>query len=115
MAADNKIRRVVFCSGQVYYDLENERQKQAINDVALVRIEQLAPFPFRAVKTVLQRYPNAEVMWTQEEPKNQGPWPFVEPRMRNLLKSIDRTARVDYAGRPISASTATGYNKHHMS
>ena len=82
--------------------------------MAIVRIEQLAPFPFRAVKSVIQRYPNAEIGWTQEEPRNQGPWSFVEPRMRNLLTSIDRRARINYAGRPISASTATGYTKHHV-
>jgi 2-oxoglutarate dehydrogenase E1 component len=78
-------------------------------------VEQLAPFPFRAVQTNLERYKNADIMWTQEEPKNQGAWSFVEPRMRNLLKSMkSKQQEIKYSGRGISASTATGYNKHHV-
>ena len=114
MTTDDKIRRVVFCSGQVYYDLEAERQKKGVNDVAIVRIEQLAPFPFRSIGRILGRYKNAEAMWTQEEPKNQGPWPFVETRLRNLIKSINfKKSEIAYSGREISASTATGYGKNH--
>ena len=114
MVDDEKVRRVVFCSGQVYYDLDAQRTKLGCKDIAIVRIEQLAPFPFRAVTSVLNRYPNADVMWTQEEPKNQGPWPFIEMRMRNLMTSISRkNVNIAYSGRAISASTATGYGKHH--
>jgi len=115
MVADDKIRKVVFCSGQVYYDLDAERTKRGSNDIAIVRVEQLAPFPFRSIERSLKRYKNAEVMWTQEEPKNQGAFSFVEPRLRNLMESIKfKTREVSYSGRNISASTATGYGKHHV-
>lgn len=87
LVADEKIRKVIFCSGQVYYNLEEERTKRGAKDIAIVRVEQLAPFPFRTIGRCLDRYPNAELMWTQEEPKNQGAYSFVEPRMRNLLKA----------------------------
>ena len=114
LVADNKIRKVLFCSGQVYYDLENERTKRGIKDIAIVRVEELSPFPFRSVEPELKKYSNAEPMWVQEEPKNQGAWTFVEPRFRNLLdKMKHKYADVDYAGRAISASTATGYGKTH--
>lgn len=113
MVAADKIRKVIFCSGQVYYDLENERTKKGVKDVAIVRVEQIAPFPFRSVRKVLEEYKNAEIMWTQEEPKNQGAWSFVDPRMRNLLHSMKDKRDLAYSGRAISASTATGYTKHH--
>lgn len=87
--ADAQIKKVLLCSGQIYYDLEAERTKRGINDVAIVRIEQIAPFPFRYIEPSLKRYTNAKVEWVQEEPKNQGAWSFVEPRMRNLLKKLN--------------------------
>ena len=70
LVADNQIRKVVYCSGQVYYDLEAERTKRGIKDIAIVRIEQLAPFPFESLEPSLTRYSNAQVQWLQEEPKN---------------------------------------------
>ena len=70
LVADNQIRKVVYCSGQVYYDLENERNKRGIKDIAIVRVEELSPFPFRSVEPELKKYNNAEPMWIQEEPKN---------------------------------------------
>ena len=85
---DSKVRKLIICSGQVYYDLEAERKKRDIKDVAIVRLEQIAPFPFRALERSLKRYSNAEIMWTQEEPKNQGAWSFVEPRLRNQLSTL---------------------------
>ena len=114
LAQGDKVRKVIFCSGQVYYDLENERVKRKINDVAIVRVEEISPFPFRSVEPELKKYPNATPMWVQEEPKNQGAWSFVEQRFRNLLSKMGHKSRdIDYAGRPISASTATGYGKSH--
>ena len=105
---------MLLCSGQVYYDLEAERKKRGIKDIAIVRVEQLAPFPFRYVEPDLARYKNAKVQWVQEEPKNQGAWFFVEPRVRNLLAEMGhKTTTVEYAGRAISPSTATGYGKQH--
>ena len=106
------LRKAPIC--QVYYDLENERAKKGAKDIAIVRVEELSPFPFRSVEPELKKYPNATPMWVQEEPKNQGAWTFVEPRFRNLLAKIGRkNADIDFAGRPISASTATGYGKTH--
>lgn len=70
MVPDNQIKKVVFCSGQVYYDLVAERTKRGINDIAIVRVEQIAPFPFRYIEPSLARYSNAQVQWVQEEPKN---------------------------------------------
>lgn len=116
LVPDNQIKKVLLTSGQLYYDLVNEREKRAVRDVAIVRIEQLAPFPFRSLEPSLRRYNNAKVQWVQDEPKNQGPWTFVMPRIRNLLQRVGRTnVEPTYAGRPISATTATGYSKQHSS
>lgn len=110
----DKVRKVIFCSGQVYYDLIQEREKLGKNDIAILRLEQLAPFPFYSLVNELKQYPNAHVTWCQEEHKNQGPWPFVEPRLRNTLKHLGmKNTEVSYAGRQISASSATGYGKTH--
>ena len=112
--ADAQIKKVLLCSGQIYYDLEAERTKRGIKDIAIVRLEQLAPFPFRYIEPSLKRYSNAKVEWVQEEPKNQGAWFFVEPRMRNLLKKLNHTTTdATYSGRKISPTTATGYGKQH--
>jgi len=89
LVADDQMKKVVYCSGQVYYDLEAERTKRGIKDIAIVRMEQLAPFPFRSLEPSLKRYKNAKVMWLQEEPKNQGAWSFIAPRFRNLLAKLD--------------------------
>jgi len=110
----SKVRKVIFCSGQVYYDLIAEREKLGKKDIAILRLEQLAPFPFFSLIKELEKYPNASYTWCQEEHKNQGPWSFVEPRLRNTLKHINhKFTEIDYAGRQISASTATGYGKTH--
>ena len=114
MVPDAQVKKVLFCSGQIYYDLEAERKKRGINDIAIVRLEQLAPFPFRYIEPSLARYSNATVEWVQEEPKNQGAFSFVEPRFRNLLKHMNHSTReCTYSGRDISPSTATGYGKQH--
>ena len=112
--ADSQVKKVVFCSGQVYYDIEAERLKRGINDIAIVRVEQIAPFPFRSVEEQLNRYTNAKVEWLQEEPKNQGMWSFMEPRFRNLLGKLNRDIGITSSGRKISPSTATGYTKQHV-
>merc|ERR1712151_733136 len=106
--ADNKkMRKVIFCSGQGYYDLEGERTKRGVKDIAICRLEEISPFPFRSVETEVAKYPNAETMWVQEEPKNQGAFSFVEPRFRNLFKKMGlKQQELPYSGRPISASTA---------
>jgi 2-oxoglutarate decarboxylase len=105
------ITRVVFCSGKVYYDIDNAREKKARPSVAIVRMEQLYPYPEKQVAALLTSYSAArEVVWAQEEPKNMGAWSFIQPLLLNQLGS-SRSLR--YAGRKQSASTATGSLKVH--
>jgi 2-oxoglutarate dehydrogenase E1 component len=112
--SDDRIRKVLFCSGNVYYDLAERREKAAINDVAIVRVEQLAPFPFDRVAEQALRYRNATTGWVQEEPMNMGAWTFVSPHMRTALaKAAHAHAEPAYFGRAVSASTATGSAKAH--
>ena len=108
------VRKLVLCSGQVYYDLVAEREKLGKKDIAIIRVEQLSPFPFSQLIEQLNLYKNAEITWSQEEHKNAGPWTFMEPRLRATLKHLNHKFReVSYAGREISASTATGYGAQH--
>jgi 2-oxoglutarate dehydrogenase E1 component len=112
---DAEIRRVVICSGKVYYDLYEEREKRGIDDVYLLRMEQLYPFPARALIQELSRFAEAEMVWCQEEPKNMGAWSFVEPNLEWVLDHIEaRHKRPRYAGRPASAATATGLMRKHQ-
>ena len=114
LVPDEKIQRVVICSGKVYYDLEAEREARGINDIYLLRMEQLYPFPARALIQELGRFKNAEIVWCQEEPKNMGAWTFVEPNLTWVLEHIDaKSKRPRYAGRPSSAATATGLMSKH--
>ena len=115
LAADDKIRRVVLCSGKVYYDLYEEREKRGIDDVYLMRAEQLYPFPAKALITELSRFPNAELVWCQEEPKNMGAWSFVEPYLEWVLNQVGaKSGRPRYVGRAASAATATGLMSKHV-
>lgn len=115
LKADTKIKRVVLCSGKVYFDLYEEREKRGIDDVYLLRVEQLYPFPARALISELSRFPQAEIVWCQEEPKNMGPWSFVEPNIEWVLNHIDaRYHRARYAGRNAAASPATGLMSKHQ-
>jgi len=108
-----EIRRVILCTGKMYYPLARMRETKKIDDVALVRVEQLFPFPHDALARRLQRYPNAELVWAQEEPKNMGYWSFVAPRIATTERAASASARsagagLRYVGRPPSASAATG-------
>jgi len=115
LVPDDKIRRVVLCSGKVYYDLYEEREKRGLNDVYLLRVEQLYPFPARALIQELTRFKDAEMVWCQEEPKNMGAWSFIEPNLSWVLEHIDaKHKRPRYAGRPSSAATATGLMSKHV-
>ena len=115
LAEDNDIRRVVLCSGKVYYDLLEDREKRGVNDVYLMRVEQLYPFPAKALVDELSRFPNAEIAWCQEEPKNMGAWGFVQPYLEWVMEQIGRVGgRPGYIGRPASASTATGLMRTHL-
>ena len=114
-STDDKIRRVVLCSGKVYYDLYEEREKRGVDDIYLLRVEQLYPFPLKALVGELSRFKNADVVWCQEEPKNMGPWSFVEPYLEWVLAQTGaKTKRARYAGRPASASTAAGTMSAHQ-
>ena len=115
LVKDDRIRRVVLCSGKVYYDLYEEREKRGVDDIYLLRVEQLYPFPLKALVTELGRFKKAEIVWCQEEPKNMGPWSFVEPYLEWVLGQTGaKTKRARYAGRPASASTAAGTMTAHL-
>ncbi|MGE3626822.1 MAG: 2-oxoglutarate dehydrogenase E1 component, partial [Hyphomicrobiales bacterium] len=115
LVKDDRIKRVVMCSGKVYYDLYEAREKEGIRDVYLLRMEQLYPFPARALIDELKRFPQAQMIWCQEEPKNMGAWSFVEPNLEWVLENIGaRHKRPVYVGRPASAATATGLMQKHL-
>jgi 2-oxoglutarate dehydrogenase E1 component len=108
------VKRVVICSGKVYYDLLQERRERGLLDVALVRLEQIYPFPTRSLPPVLATYPNAEVVWCQEEPENMGAWSFVDRKFEALLTEMGHAKpRPSYIGRCAAASPATGQAKVH--
>ncbi|KAJ1628467.1 hypothetical protein T492DRAFT_875112 [Pavlovales sp. CCMP2436] len=113
LAPKESVRKLIFCSGKVYFDILAERAKRAEEggaptDVAIARIEQISPFPFdKAAK-----YPNAQIVWCQEEPKNKGAWAYVEPRIETSLRE-DRGVRAKYAGRAQMAAVSTGYKDVH--
>jgi 2-oxoglutarate dehydrogenase E1 component len=105
------IKRLLLCSGKVYYDLLAEREKTNAGQVALIRVEQMYPFPQTQLQDVLKRYPKAELYWVQEEPRNMGPWRFMRD---NLLPMLDESKRsLNYAGRPERASPAVGRSHKH--
>ena len=108
----DKVKRVVVCSGKVYYDLVKKREEKGADDVALLRVEQLYPFPHKVFSTELKKYPNAaEVVWCQDEPQNQGAWFFVQ---HYLHENMSEGQRLGYSGRAASASPAVGYSHLHQ-
>ena len=114
LVADDKIKRVVMCSGKAYYDLLEERDRRGIDDVYLLRFEQFYPFPALAALKELERFKDAEMVWCQEEPKNQGGWSFMEPNLEWVLTRMNaKHPRPVYAGRAASASPATGLASTH--
>jgi len=115
LVKDDKIRRVVLCTGKVYYDLYEEREKRGIDDVYLLRVEQLYPMPLKALVERLKRWKKADVVWCQEEPKNMGAWSFVEPYLEWVCTQAGgKSTRARYVGRPASAATATGTMSRHL-
>ena len=115
LVPDANIRRVVLCSGKVYYDLYEERERRGLDDVYLMRIEQLYPVPLKALVMELGRFKAAEVVWCQEEPRNMGAWHFVEPYLEWVLNQINApNKRPRYAGRAAAAATATGLMSKHL-
>ncbi|MEZ5776446.1 MAG: 2-oxoglutarate dehydrogenase E1 component [Hyphomicrobiaceae bacterium] len=114
LKSDAEIRRVVLCSGKVYYDLVETRDAERIDDVYVMRLEQLYPVPDEALVAELKRFPKADLVWCQEEPRNMGAWSFIEPYLEALLGRVEmRAKRPVYAGRDAAASTATGLLKKH--
>ncbi|AXV81837.1 2-oxoglutarate dehydrogenase E1 component [Ralstonia solanacearum] len=106
-----KVKRVVACSGKVYYDLVNSRKERGQTDTAIIRVEQLYPFPHKAFAAELKKYPNlTEVVWCQDEPQNQGAWFFVQ---HYIMENMSEGQKLGYAGRPASASPAVGYYAKH--
>ena len=112
---DADIRRVILCSGKVYYDLLERRERDGIDDIYLMRLEQFYPWPMKSLLTELGRFPNAELVWCQEEPKNMGGWTFVDPWLELTLEKLSvKSKRARYVGRPASASTAAGLMSRHL-
>ncbi len=106
------VRKVVICSGKVYYDLLSKRREEGIEDIALVRVEQLYPFPYTYLGEALAEFPNAEAyVWCQEEPRNQGAWFNIKHRLERVIGS---DAALDYVGRVASPSPAPGYHSRHV-
>jgi 2-oxoglutarate dehydrogenase E1 component len=106
-----KVKRVIACSGKVYYDLVNARKTRGQTDTAIIRVEQLYPFPHKSFAAELKKFPNAtEVVWTQDEPQNQGFWFQIQ---HNVFESMESGQRLAYAGRPASAAPAVGYYDKH--
>jgi 2-oxoglutarate dehydrogenase E1 component len=114
LKADKSIKRVVMCSGKVYFDLLEERDARGLTDVYLLRVEQFYPFPAMSLVSELERFKGAEMVWCQEEPKNQGAWSFMEPNIEWVLGRIKaKHDRPIYAGRAAAASPATGLASQH--
>jgi 2-oxoglutarate dehydrogenase E1 component len=114
IVAGDKVPRLIFTSGKLYYELLEMRREKKIEGIALVRVEQYYPFPRAEIEAELKRYPNAEVVWAQEEPENMGAWRFIGPRIGDVLDSLGRKdQRIRYVGRKEAASPAAGYMKLH--
>ena len=108
----DKVKRVIACSGKVYYDLAKKREEKGADDVAIIRVEQLYPFPHKAFATELKKYPNAtDIVWCQDEPQNQGAWFFIQ---HNIHENMLEGQKLGYAGRAASASPAVGYSHLHQ-
>lgn len=113
----DSIRRVTYCTGQVYFALEKYRETQGITDTAITRVEQLHPFPWQEVRENLQQYPNAsDIVWCQEESLNDGPWAFSRTRLETIFDTTEqhRGRRLRFAGRPATPSVATGFASEHQ-
>ena len=109
------IKKVILCSGKVYYDLLAERDSRGKSEIYLIRLEQLYPFPAKALTPIISRFKSADFIWCQEEPKNMGPWNTMERYIDwCLTKAECKNIKVKYAGRSPSASTATGLMSKHQ-
>ena len=108
----DKVKRVIACSGKVYYDLAKKREERGSEDVAIIRVEQLYPFPHKAFAAEIKKYPNlVDVVWCQDEPQNQGAWFFVQ---HYIHENMQEGQKLGYSGRAASASPAVGYSHLHQ-
>ena len=108
----DKVKTIMLCSGKVYYELEKRRKKDKREDIAIVRIEMLHPIPFNRLSDAFNNYPNAEeIRFVQDEPANQGPWPFYNEHLRNLIPDMPEMRRIS---RRAQSSTSTGVSKVHQ-
>ncbi len=114
LVPDDQIKRVVLCTGKVYFDLMEEREKRGENRIQILRLEQLYPFPENVLAQELNRFPKADLVWCQEEPRNQGAWIFIKPRIEDTIAKLGGKASPRYVGRPEYASTAAGLMKQHL-
>lgn len=114
LATPKDIKRVILCSGKVYYDLFEEREKRGLKNIMILRLEQLYPFPDKSLTEELSYYPNAEIVWCQEEPRNQGAWSFVRELIEEVVGKLkNKNKSILYVGRAAAAAPATGYAKRH--
>lgn len=113
LVADDKIKRLILCSGKVFYDLFNYRNEKKIKDVAIIRVEQISPFPYHLVAKEAHRYSKADILWCQEEPMNMGAYTYVAPRIETAIGANRKDSRPKYAGRPPSASPSAGFDSLH--
>jgi len=110
-----QVKKLVFCTGQIYYELLSEREKRGLNDVAIVRLEQIAPFPFDRIAQNAKTFENAELIWAQQEPKNMGAYSYIHTRIMTSTRDINKQEkRARFVGRPVSAAPATGMAKIHL-
>jgi 2-oxoglutarate dehydrogenase E1 component len=109
------VKRLIFCSGKIYYELVKQREAKGLtNDVAIARIEQISPFPYDKIIQEMDRFPNADLLWVQEESKNMGAWSYVRERLETSIGSSANTNKtVKYVGRSPSAGVATGTKATH--
>ena len=118
LQVDGKIKRIILCSGKVYFDLLEARREQEIKNLVIIRLEQLYPWPHVSISEQIARYPNADVVWCQEEASNQGAWHFVSDRLNYIISELDKKVKrqrnIIYTGRQASASPATGALKVHI-
>ena len=115
-SSDPAAKRVILCSGKHYYPLSEHLATPEANitqDIAIIRIEELSPFPYRELTRALSKYNDPQIVWAQEEPENQGAWTYVRPRLEGILHGLGKRDRVVYAGRKSSAAVATGVGGWH--
>jgi 2-oxoglutarate dehydrogenase E1 component len=114
LVPNEDIKRVVLCSGKVYYDLLEEREKRGETRIQLLRVEQIYPFPGLALTDELTRFPQADIIWCQEEPKNQGAWSYIAPNIESVMEQLGLKGPLRYTGRRASASPAAGQMSQHL-